>query len=161
MTPAFENLPPRVDFVASNLWVVTSPLSFTDSQGRTHRIPVLTRTTADGLVVQIGFLSDGASIPQFAWSIIGDPEGDYFPAALIHDWLYRIRTFNRAAADWIILEAMQSLRVGWLTRNTIYAGVRAFGWIPWNRRGPLDLAAITPENTGPDFSVIQQKEKAA
>ena len=41
------------------------------------------------IIVPQGFWTDGASIPRFAWSIVGTPfESDYLQGAVLHDWLY-------------------------------------------------------------------------
>lgn len=52
-----------------------------DAKGRINRI-----------VVPKGTKTDGASVPQFAWSISGiRPDGLIRAAALIHDWIYNNR----------------------------------------------------------------------
>lgn len=83
------------------------------------------------ITVPTGFLTDGASIPSPFWSILS-PFGPYFPAALIHDYLYSHRSdahhrMSRRDADLIFKEAMFNLGVGWLTRETIFRAVRLFG----------------------------------
>jgi hypothetical protein len=41
------------------------------------------------ITVPEGFISDGASVPRFAWTISGiRPVGLISAAALVHDWLY-------------------------------------------------------------------------
>ena len=85
--------------------------------------------------VPIGFISDGASIPRFAWSIIGSPwGGKYTEAAIIHDYLYFTRTTTRKYADKIFILGMRDLGVSWWRRVTMYRSVRSFGWIPWNNK---------------------------
>ena len=88
----------------------------------------------DGKVVAVlqGFVSDGASIPQFAWSIIGARWGKYGWAAVIHDWTYKFRLYSRLECDKIFLWAMRDLGVGWLRRTTMYNFCRWFAWIGWN-----------------------------
>lgn len=68
--------------------------------------------------------------------------------ALIHDMLYatvgmRARTtappfFSRAECDEALRLAMERCGFGWVRRGAIYAGVRAGGWMAWDRlaRGP-------------------------
>ncbi|MEW8494247.1 MAG: DUF1353 domain-containing protein [Candidatus Thiodiazotropha taylori] len=49
--------------------------------------------TPDGkkLVVPAGYITDGASIPRFAWSIVGGPMSrPYIYAALPHDFRYEV-----------------------------------------------------------------------
>jgi hypothetical protein len=75
------------------------------------------------------FETDGASIPKVFWNILS-PFGDYFKAAVIHDFLYsRFNDeFTRDEADAIFLEAMYNVGVPWYRRHTIHSAVRLFGW---------------------------------
>lgn len=83
----------------------------------------------NGYIIYIpaGFLFDGASIPKFAWSIVGTPGGRYLFAALIHDWLYMSRAFKRKDADKLFLRIMERLEIGCFGRHVMYNAVRAFG----------------------------------
>ncbi|TSA28619.1 DUF1353 domain-containing protein [bacterium] len=81
-----------------------------------------------------GFITDGASIPSFAWSIIGGPLGKYAPAAIVHDFCYKYKLYVRLKCDRIFLEAMKVLGVGWWKRGTMYNFVRWFAWINWKKR---------------------------
>lgn len=76
-----------------------------------------------------GFVTDGASIPRVFWNILS-PFGDYFGAAVIHDFLYSKfnKDFSRDEADAIFLEGMTASGVPFLRRTTIYTAVRLFGW---------------------------------
>ncbi|MEW8049301.1 MAG: DUF1353 domain-containing protein [Candidatus Thiodiazotropha sp.] len=50
--------------------------------------------TEDGreLIVPAGYITDGASIPRFAWSIVGGPMSrPYLYAALPHDFRYEVQ----------------------------------------------------------------------
>lgn len=81
------------------------------------------------ITVPEGFITDGASIPQIFWSILA-PFGDYFAAAVIHDYLYSLENttkFTRHDADLILKEAMFNLGVPWYRREVIYRAVQAFG----------------------------------
>jgi len=80
--------------------------------------------------VPVGFITDLASVPRVFWSIL-PPFGRYDGAAIVHDYLYSIQIFTRSRSDAILLEAMKSEGVGWLTRWTIYLGVRVGGWVAW------------------------------
>lgn len=75
-----------------------------------------------------GFITDGASIPRVFWSFLS-PFGEYFKAAIIHDFLYSKNnmTYNRQSCDLIFKEAMFNLGVPWRNRETIYTAVRIFG----------------------------------
>lgn len=90
------------------------------------------------ITVPTGFCTDGASVPRVFWNIF-DPFGEYFPAALIHDYLYSKKSnghfdVDRATADRLFLEAMFNLGIPWQTRNTIYAAVRGFGWRSFKKK---------------------------
>jgi hypothetical protein len=88
------------------------------------------------ITVPTGFQTDGASVPRIFWSIF-QPYGKYFPAAIIHDYLYsrysNRLSIDRKTADLIFKEAMFNLGIGWVTRETIYRAVRLGGGIPWKR----------------------------
>ena len=90
------------------------------------------------ITVPAGFDTDLASVPRLFWRIF-PPSGVYNKAAVVHDWLYVTRKIGphavcRAEADAVLLEAMDTLGVGWWERTTMYRCVRLFGWIVWNRR---------------------------
>lgn len=90
-----------------------------------------------------GFVTDGASIPQFAWGIVGHPLGLYAAAAVLHDWLYRTAPVCRLRADELLLEAMAVLGVGWIRRRTIYRAVRWFGGWAWEANRKLEEASCS------------------
>jgi hypothetical protein len=81
------------------------------------------------ICVTANFLTDGASVPRVFWNILS-PFGEYFGAALIHDYLYSAnnRRFDRATSDRIFLDAMKDAGVSWVKRHTIYRAVRLGGW---------------------------------
>lgn len=85
----------------------------------------------DGVVVRIpaGFEFDGASIPRFAWSVIGSPfHPRLMTASVFHDWLYYTHQLgSRLDADDWLLRLMLRSGVGAARANTIYSAVRAFG----------------------------------
>jgi hypothetical protein len=86
------------------------------------------RSSFGVITVPPGFITDGASIPRCFWNILA-PFGEYFEAAIIHDYLYspHNRRFTRAQADAIFKEAMFNVGIGWFTRGLIYRAVRLFG----------------------------------
>ena len=93
------------------------------------------------ITVPIGFISDGTSVPRMFWSIFSPFNGEYFEAALIHDYLYSKASntnhpdFEREDADNIFKEAMFNLGVHWLKRGTIYRAVRLGGWMSYKEKG--------------------------
>ena len=117
---------------ADNRWMVLSPFEF--HLGSANG-PEFVR-------VDVGFITDFASVPRPLWSI-WPPTGQYGKAAVIHDALYLLpyvqhvgggmRRVNRGEADHIFLEGMEVLGVSWFTRRNLYQGVRALGWHPWKQ----------------------------
>lgn len=80
------------------------------------------------ICVPAGTETDGASIPRAFWNIL-EPFGEYFGAAVIHDFLYSPvnHEFDRWEADIIFKEAMFNAGVPWQKREIIYHAVRIFG----------------------------------
>jgi len=96
---------------------------------------------ADAVItVPEGFVYDGASVPQAAWSIVR-PFGRTLRASVIHDWLFVAqeiggRRIPRKLADDIFREAMKvdsgpPWNVTWFQREGSYRAVRAFGKEAW------------------------------
>jgi len=125
--------PLKVEFIDGKFWRLTDSLGFYTSD--------LERT----IVAPEGFLTDFASIPRFAWPIIGHPTGAYGTAAVIHDWLYSLSTddpppMKRRKCDQIFLDGMQVLGVSWWKRTTMYSIVRLFGNGGWgDNRKSIEL----------------------
>ena len=99
---------------------------------------VRVHTSRGTVTIPTGFITDGLSIPKFAWPIVGPTTGKAFLAGLLHDYLYsRASTahFNvdRKVADELFLEAMFNLGIGF-RRNLIHAAVRMFGWKFYKKR---------------------------
>lgn len=84
-----------------------------------------------------GFVSDGASIPRFAWSIVGHPFSGYLAAAVVHDYLYRkgsVPLCSRKDADKVLRDLMRTLGYGWIKARTFYFAVRVAGWRSWKKK---------------------------
>src|SRR5687767_6014245 len=88
----------------------------------------------NGFVVPRGFTTDFASTPRFLWWLL-PPYGRYAAAAIVHDWLYHRGVMMRITADRVFLEAMGSLGVLIGVRYVMWAAVRLFGWLAWERNG--------------------------
>jgi hypothetical protein len=88
----------------------------------------LTYVTEAGetIVVPVGATADGCSTPKEVWILI-PPFGQYWLAAVLHDYLYRKTKKTREECDKLFLEAMESLGVDLILRTTIYNGVRLGG----------------------------------
>lgn len=85
--------------------------------------------------VPAGFVTDFASIPRVLWALL-PPTGRYSKAAVVHDMLYQHPECLTPRVTWgqanrVLLEGMEALRVGWLTRHVIYWGVVIGGWVAW------------------------------
>ncbi len=92
-----------------NSWRLTDPLVYETKAGIIITVPK-------------GFITDFAT-----WI---KPVGRYTEAAVVHDYLYRIKS-GRKYADRIFKEMMMR---GGCTRariNMMYYGVRLFGWVPY------------------------------
>ena len=94
-------------------------------------------SSAGTITVPVDFITDGASVPRIFWNILS-PYGSYFPAALIHDFLYSKASdsygFTRLQCDQIFKAAMYDIGIGWLKRETIYRAVRAAGWLSYKQK---------------------------
>ena len=90
--------------------------------------------TDAGITISIskGLKTDLASTPRIVWNIY-PPFGLYTGAAVVHDDLYTKGLFDRATCDGILLEAMRTEGVSWISRYIIYDAVRMFGWAAWNQ----------------------------
>ena len=100
------------------------------------------------ITVPYGFISDGASIPKFVWSIVGSPwTGRYVQAAVVHDVLYHnigyfvcyhnhnryIFNLTQKQSDNILLHGCKILGVPTWKRYVIYYGLRVGGWVSWKQ----------------------------
>lgn len=166
----FENLPVLVYFLGKRQWLVAKPLAFTDSAGNRWTVPILHRFDRQGNHRHLGLLSDGASVPAFAWQLIGTPEGPYFPGALLHDAGYTLKTKSKAETDRMLYEACVVLMVhphrgpgirkkirravGHTRARAIHMAVWSFGIFAWKSRKPVDLMSVTPEKPGHAFRVL-------
>lgn len=95
--------------------IVLDDLTYIDPDGRAWRVPA-------------GFVTDGASIPQELWSLIGSPfTGRYRVAAVFHDAAYRTLGVARGDADNMLREASLELGCEHWRADAIYEGVRLGG----------------------------------
>ena len=82
-----------------------------------------------------GFVTDFASTPRVLWALI-PPMGRYGKPAVIHDLLYQDPASLPVPVTWmqanrVLLEGMEVLHVGRITRWAIFAGVCLGGWMVW------------------------------
>ena len=117
-----------------SLWAVERPIAYRAG------------SEEDLITVPPGFVTDLASIPRWAWTLL-PPDGPWVKAAVIHDFLYRThgtgvwkghpagitrpQPYTRAEADGILREAMADRGVGAFARNIIWTAVRVGGSAGW------------------------------
>lgn len=106
---------------ASNVagyWFLTDPLVWDDG---------ITR-----IEVPRFFVTDLASIPAPMRGIL-DTNGRSRRAAVLHDHAYAVGAMTRKEADQLFLRALMAEGVISIGRGLYYLGVRAAGWVPFNR----------------------------
>ena len=114
-------LPLEGRFVGTGCWKLTARFRYVNP-------PIVVNVPVD-------FVTDGASIPRFAYRLIGAPwGGKYSKAAVVHDYLYYNQTTTRVDADRIFYQAMGVLGVSGWRRSLMHFSVRSAGWIPWKNR---------------------------
>ena len=129
--------PLQVEFIDGKKWRLTTRLEYRIGAPESN----------EAVVVPEGYLTDFASVPRGLWNIF-PPTGAYGKAAVVHDFLYQQRIVHtnvnnaqyfgkyyvsRSQADKIFLEAMNVLGVRWWPRVPVFLGVRAGGWVSWNK----------------------------
>jgi len=85
----------------------------------------------EGIIcVPAGEITNFASVPRLplAYLLTGNTA---HKAAVIHDYLYRVKTIKRKLADKVLKEAMQTSGIWWWRRWLMYSAVRAGGWKAW------------------------------
>jgi hypothetical protein len=103
---------------------------------------------ADSLAIPAGFVTDFASIPQIAQSLISKL-GPHIRAAIVHDYLYWSQCCSRHEADAIFGKMMKDLGVSLLTRKALYFAVANFGREAWHQNAQ-DRADGLPRVVPPD-----------
>lgn len=101
--------------------------------------------SVDRIVVPKGFQTDFGSVPQCLWGIIS-PIGLATRAYVLHDYLYATQTRSRLKSDNVLFEAMGVLDVPGWDRSLVYAGVRAGGWIAWNKHKRENIKRANSNN---------------
>lgn len=84
-----------------------------------------------------GFETDFASVPRVLWWLV-PPCGPWAPAALVHDYLYRVEwaSVTRAEADAVFRVGMVEGGCGRATAWAMWLAVRLFGGWCWGRCAP-------------------------
>jgi hypothetical protein len=127
------------------------------------------------VIARKGYITDGASIPDIVFPIVGSPwEGKYPKIAVIHDWLCSTEgvTHNGALiskkdTDRIFLEGMKYLGVSWWRRNAMYRAVRLYcGKFSWEKKKSPKMGIIsklspikrTPQGTKLNWGIKFKKK---
>ena len=84
------------------------------------------------ILIRHGFRTDGATIPMWAWSVIGHPfDGEFIRAALVHDALYVHHGLRRITADRIFRDILIQDGTPYWKASMMYGAVRAMGGAAW------------------------------
>ncbi len=105
------------------LYEVGEPFAYLSEAGQTF-------------VVRSSFMTDGASVPRFAWSYMSPFAGVHVPAVILHDALYATHFEDRKFCDKILREALESLGVRKSKAWLVYQSVRAGGAWAWKNHEP-------------------------
>lgn len=91
--------------------------------------------TSEAFSVQVyipeGFKTDLGSIPQLLQGIF-PKDGKAMFAYILHDYLYYTGIYSQFECDSMLDEAMKSLKVNWMTRKSVRAGLALGGWVAYN-----------------------------
>lgn len=100
------------------------------------------------LHIKKGYRTDGASIPRFAWTIVGHPlKGYLLRGALCHDGLYESKLLTKKRSDLALYDIIRLDGSGWWAGNTIYSSVAQFGGKAWRARGSKVMSALVSLGT--------------
>ena len=89
------------------------------------------------VTVPDGYTFDGASIPRFAWSLVGTPFApELIMAACAHDWLCEhVTTYEqRVIADACFMARLAMDGVPYWRRAAMYLAVRFYARVIWSWR---------------------------
>jgi hypothetical protein len=83
--------------------------------------------------VEKGFETDFASIPKIFIPAL-EWKDKFNKAAVVHDWLYHTKMFDRKTSDKIFLELQIALGISKVKAYLFYFIVRIFGWTHWRKK---------------------------
>lgn len=103
--------------------------------------------SSDGVIVHVeaGFLTDCASVPRLLWPIVPASDGQYDPAAVIHDKAVRFRKLldlSLPDCHRLFLDALLTRKVPAWKARAMYAAVYCFNWMvagPGDGTTPAEL----------------------
>lgn len=76
--------------------------------------------------VPAGYVTDLATVPRILWAIF-PRDGEYAPAAIVHDYLYSSALISKRFADDIFNEASRECGTPTWRRLMMFTAVRIFG----------------------------------
>ena len=93
------------------------------------------------ITIKRGFIYDGASLPKWTWSLIGESpfSGLIQPAAIVHDILYRTHYVGVMKANDVWFDLCKRNDVAWGKRQIMTQVLNAFGWVAYNKIKPKDI----------------------
>lgn len=95
-------------------------------------------SNGDIITIPKGFETDISSVPRIFWAMLA-PDGDFAIGAIIHDYLYVNKLYNRQFNDREMLKWSKALystnriSIHNIDNHTRYHVVRLFGWYVWNK----------------------------
>lgn len=107
----------------------TQPLTVTKISARKWKVErefeyhIGSEDSNEIITVPKGFMTDFASVPRLFWIIL-PPDGRYTQAAVLHDYILKIKLYSYSKSDRIMLEAMTVLKVSWWKRHLMYRALR-------------------------------------
>ena len=113
------------------------------NHNRQYRIVVSYILVFGGLSVRVpsGFCFDGASIPRVLWRLFHPMQPRFLAAALVHDWLYKIKgvhdwghDMTRKEVDLLFYHMLRTDGVSLVKAQAMYRGVRAGGWLSFRKK---------------------------
>ena len=99
-------------------------------------------TSLGQITILKGYRTDGLSIPQWCWSILGVTPFTHkaFPAGLVHDALFQTHYVSYLKANDIFYELLKANNVALPRRIIMYRILDAFGWIAYYNYNKSDTA---------------------
>ena len=87
------------------------------------------------LRIKRGFVTDGSSVPQGFWSLVGHPlEHKFLRPAILHDALYGTHLVTRKEADCLFYKYLTEFqKLNKLISYLMYISLRAFGGYHWGK----------------------------
>ncbi|MDE2100118.1 MAG: DUF1353 domain-containing protein [Patescibacteria group bacterium] len=139
--PNFISMPETIELPDGDTWILEYPFAYIRQNEDRIIVPPSGPGSVQDMLRNPNWTTDYGSIPMVFQNILRK-DGRYAPAYVVHDWLYSSEKFDRATCDWILLEMLQELGAYWLTRNTIYSGVRIGGGFVWRNHDPAKVSAL-------------------